>query len=119
MYDFSIFENCLREKKNIIFIMINDNYHYKTNNIYEDKTENKKLQIAYNRDYEIQIDGLLKEIDNVLSTFNEGINLVLFYEYFFSRNPISYKAKEELILKLKMFLKNIKILYFLPQFFIY
>ena len=96
-----------------------DNYHYITNNIYEDKTENKKLQIACNKDYEIQIDGLLKEIDNVLSTFNEGINLVLFYEYFFSRNPISYKAKEELISKIKNVSKKYKnTLFFAPIFYI-
>jgi len=43
---FPIFESCLKEKKNITFIMNNDNYYYQKSNIYdiyEDKTGNKKL----------------------------------------------------------------------------
>ena len=98
--------------------MINDNYYYQTSDIYEDKSGNKKLQINFQKDCEKQIDELLNEMNKLLSTLKEGINLVLFYEYFFSRKPILYKAKEELILKLKMFLKIIRILYFLFQFFI-
>ena len=118
MNDFSIFESCLKEKKNIAFIMINDNYYYQTSDIYEDKSGNKKLQINFQKDCEKQIDELLNEMNKLLSTLKEGINLVLFYEYFFSRKPILYKAKEELISKIKNVSKNYKnTLFFVSIFY--
>ena len=98
--------------------MINDNYYYQTSDIYEDKSGNKKLQINFQKDCEKQIDELLNEMNKLLSTLKEGINLVLFYEYFFSRKPILYKAKEELISKIKNVSKNYKNTLFFFQFFI-
>ena len=119
MNDFSIFEKCFREKKNITFIMINDNYQ--SFDIYSScHTKSQQITINFNRVNKMQIDDILIEITNLLSkdSFSKGINIILFYEYFFSRKPILYKAKETLISKIKNVSKNFNnTLFFVPIFY--
>lgn len=100
------FEDYFIKKQNITFIMINDIYKSLEDN--EISKNNTQTKIIINEKYNKLI-IVTEQINKLLHspTFNQGINIVLFYEYFFNRKPIKYDSKEKLINKIIEISKNI------------
>ena len=102
------FEDYFIKKQNIKFIMINDIYKSLEDN--ETSKNNTQTKIIINEKYNKLI-IVTEQIKKLLhsSSFNQGINIVLFllYEYFFNRKPIKYDSKEKLINKIIEISKNI------------
>lgn len=99
--------------------MINDNFD--SFEIYNSSKKNSQQpQINNFRLNEIKFDYILEEIQNLLSNplFNQGIKIILFYEYFFGRKPILYNNKKQIISQIINVSKNLdNTLFFAPIFY--
>ena len=106
MLNHEYFEKCLKNRKNIKFLLI-DKIFIKSHFDNLDKEKMNKLDIKslFNKIREII---KLIEIDNII--------FVVFYEYFFNRNVLSYEQKDNIINTLIKIMSDINNAFFLLPF---